>query len=72
MIGDIVQSLRNGWFYRDNGNGIADDLSGPAARVDMATIANPVVLVREGVATGHGDPLASRVAVIMARRYTEV
>lgn len=76
MRGDIIQDQNGGWFYRDNGNGTLDNLSdvggsnpSTARKADATAIRMPVVLVRDGKATGHGDTLATRVAVVMARRY---
>lgn len=66
--GDIVQD-RFGWFFRINADGTADQLSASGV-VPTADIAAPVALVHaDGTATGSGDPLAARVAVVMARRY---
>jgi hypothetical protein len=74
MRGDIVQD-QIGWFFRDNGDGTMDDLSGNA-KVQKVTAeaakGQPVVLVRNGKATGSGDVLASRVAVKLAERYAPV
>jgi hypothetical protein len=76
MIGDIVQDQQGGWFYRDNGDGTLDSLSdrggeSPAAasKAAIGDLTRPVVLVRDGQPTGDGDPLARRVAAVMARRY---
>ncbi len=76
MTGDIIQDLQGGWFYRDNGDGTLDSLSdvggespASAPKTDFEALAQPVVLVRGGQPTGGGDPLARRVATVMARRY---
>jgi hypothetical protein len=75
MQGDIIQDRRDGWFYRDNGDGTLDSLSGEgdssgatAKKVARAAIRLPVVLFSGGEATQLGDPLATRVAVVLARR----
>lgn len=65
--GDIVQD-HFGWFFRVNAGGTADQLSA-SGTVQSAAIDRPIVLVRDGAATTAGDPLATRVAVVMARRY---
>jgi hypothetical protein len=77
MIGDIVQDQQDGWFFRDNGDGTLDDLSDPAGgctpetspKVTTKRLRRPVVLYRNGALTGVGDPLAGRVAAMLARRY---
>jgi hypothetical protein len=74
MIGDIIQD-RTGWFFRDNGDSLdsLSDVGGEtpatALKVAITDLRQPVVLVRNGQATGDGDPLATRVATVMARRY---
>lgn len=72
----ILQDTANGWFYRDNGDGTFDSLSDEggatpttARKVTGDAIRKPVTLVQDGVPTGLGDALATRVAVVMARRY---
>lgn len=76
MTGDIIQDVQGGWFYRDNGDGTLDSLSdvggatpSTALKVRPNAIAQPVTLITAGRPTGAGDPLATRVAGIMARRY---
>lgn len=76
MTGDIIQDQHGGWFYRDNGDGTADSLSdvggeapATAPKVTLVDLRQPVLLVRNGRPTGDGDPVASRVATVMARRY---
>lgn len=76
MLGDIIQDQLGGKFYRDNGNGSLDNLSDvggssptTARKTTIAKLRQPLVLVRDGQPTGDGDPLATRVAVSMARRY---
>jgi hypothetical protein len=64
MTGDIAQD-RYGWFFHDNGDGTYDNLSG-----DGEPHGDLTVLVRDGEPTGDGDPLATRVAVMMAKRDT--
>jgi hypothetical protein len=72
MIGDILQD-RYGWFFRDNGDGSADDLSGPrGGTVPTADIDTPVVLVRNGAPVPTSNLMASRVAVVLSRRYEGV
>lgn len=70
MVGDILHDA-TGWFFRDNGDGTYDNLSADGApRVDASALRGaPIVLVRNGTPTGDGDPLAARVAVVLARRY---
>lgn len=76
QAGDVVQDQASGWFYRCNGDGSYDSLSdvgghrpATAVKVGADAIARPVRLVRDGAATGDGDPLAVRMALVMARRY---
>jgi hypothetical protein len=76
MLGDIIQDQANGWFYRDNGDGTYDDLSetnipdsAPPPRVNPNRVRKPILLVRDGKPTGDGDPMMTRVATVMARRY---
>jgi hypothetical protein len=68
MRGDIAQD-RWGGFFRDNGDGSYDALSEGDRALKVNTVDRPVVLVRDGAATGDGDPLAARVAVALARQY---
>lgn len=69
MTGDIIQD-RYGWFYRDNGNGTADNLSAKqGGTIQTGTILQPTVLVRDDTATGNGDRLASGIALMLAKRY---
>lgn len=69
QLGDIVQDQQGGWFYRDNGDGTYDNLSYVGDKATLADLRKPLVLVSDGVATGHGDALATRVALVLARRY---
>lgn len=76
MTGDIIQDVQGGWFYRDNGDGTLDSLSdvggatpATAVKVKADALARPVTLIADGQPTGAGDPLATRVAGVMARRY---
>ena len=64
--GDIVQD-RTGWFFHVNADGALECLS--SARVTARPKGALTTLVRNGQATGLGDPLASRVAIGLARRY---
>jgi hypothetical protein len=69
--GDIIQDQATGWFYRDNGDGSLVSLSdhgSPTVGPD-AMSETTCVLVRDGAVTGTGDPLAARVAVVLARRF---
>ena len=56
-----------GWFWRDEGDGTATSLSDPdtALRVPhpIHHVQRPVVIVQDGRPTGHGDPLAERIAL---------
>jgi hypothetical protein len=64
-VGDIAQD-RTGWFFRITETG-TECLSTMAGVQPQGSL---VVLVHaDGTPTGHGDPLAARVAAVMARRY---
>lgn len=72
MRGDIIRD-RRGWFFHDNGGGTLDNLSesNPDETPKKVTsVPGPtVILVRDGQPTGEGDPLARRVALVLAKRY---
>lgn len=55
-----------GWFFLTNTDGTATGISkaGSKPRGPVLT------LVRDGHPTGQGDPLAARVAMTLAKRYT--
>ena len=69
MYGGILQD-RWGWFFRNNGDGTFDSFGEADHPVKVTTIERPVVVFSNGVVTGRGDPLASRVAALLASRYT--
>jgi len=81
MYGDITQDHVGGWFYRDNGDGTFKSLSDGRRNgettgspwtyrtVTRDTLRRPVVLIRNGQPTGHGDPTATKVAAVLHRRF---
>lgn len=67
QINDIVQD-RWGSFFRCNGDDTFDCMNDyPATRV--SSIEDGRLLVRDGVPTGYGDPLATRIALTLLKRY---
>ena len=68
-INDMVQS-QWGSFFRCNGDGTFDCMDTyPATKVTLDAIEDGRLLVRDGVATGYGDPMATRIALFMVKRY---
>lgn len=66
-INDMVQD-RWGSFHRANGDGTFDKLDTFPVEV-VSLIEDGRLLVRDGVATGLGDPLATRIALTLLKRY---
>lgn len=70
--GDIIQN-GSGYFYRVTTDGTFADLSDPDRKfvhdspVVVAAVADPVVLIRDGAATGNGSALAVRMASLLSR-----
>jgi hypothetical protein len=70
QTGDIIQD-RFGWFFRIINTETVSPLSVAGPNVPMSTVGTFMVLCHaDGTKTGEGDPLAARVAVVMARRFT--
>jgi hypothetical protein len=63
--GDILRD-DFGWFFRVDNAGMLQCLSSAQATGAALPL---VTLVRNGQPTGHGDQLATRCAMILARRY---
>jgi len=71
QINDMVQG-RTGSFYRNNGDGTLDCMDTfPATVVTLDEIDDGRLLVRDGQPTGLGNPLATRIAMTLLKRYDQ-